>query len=324
MRLFLLNIFLAAFCLAGSLWYNSTFTHKLKFDSHPLTITEKTESDIINIPLIRAGKLLLIEAKIDDKIGNLVFDTGSAGLVLNSTYFRDYVKTENPVSQGITGPVGSTHCITTDSISFGDLLYRNVRADLVDLGHIENSRGIRVYGLIGFSHLRSYEVIIDVQNSQLTLIKVDRKGNKLNNSDFTFKPDIVESIEESNNIVFFTGKVAGKPVKFCLDTGAEISSISTSLPRSILNTISITRRTSLMGTGAVRRDVLFGIINDFKLGGKSYDGMETIITNLSSLESVYNKQFGGVVGYEFLSKGIVSINIRKKQMGICYYKTEDK
>ncbi len=324
MRLFLLNIFLAAFCLAGSLWYSFKYNHELKFGFQPVSITETTESDIINIPLIRVGKLLLIEAKIDDKIGNLVFDTGSAGLVLNSTYFRDYVKTENSVSQGITGSIGSTHSITTDSICFGDLLYRNVRADLVDLGHIENSRGIRVYGLIGFSHLRNYEVIIDIQNSQLTLIRVDRKGNKLNNSDFSFKPDVVESIEESNNIVFFTGKVAGKPVKFCLDTGAEISSISTSLPRNILNTISITRRTSLMGAGAVRRDVLFGIINDFKLGSKSYDGMETIITNLSSLESVYNKQFGGVVGYEFLSKGIVSINIRKKQMGICYYNTEEK
>ncbi|HNV52259.1 MAG TPA: hypothetical protein PKM28_05180, partial [Tenuifilaceae bacterium] len=66
MRLFLLNIFLATFCLAGSLWYNSIFTHKLEFESHPITITEITESDIINIPLIRVGKLLLIEAKIDD------------------------------------------------------------------------------------------------------------------------------------------------------------------------------------------------------------------------------------------------------------------
>lgn len=325
MSLFQLDIYMAALCIAGTLWYNSTFTYKPEFCSQQITITETIESDVIHIPLIRAGKLLLIEAKIDDKIGNFIFDTGSAGLVLNSTYFRDYVKTFNSISQGITGSIGSTHSITIDSICFGDLIYRNERTDLVDLSHIENSRGIRVYGLIGFSHLRNFEVVIDIQNSQLTLFRVDRKGNKMNkNDEHLFKPDIVETIEESNNVVFFTGHIAGKPVKLCFDTGAEISSISNSLPRSILSTISITRRKSLIGASAVRRDVLFGIINDFKLGSKSYYGMEAIITNLSSLESVYDKKFGGIVGYDFLSKGIVSINIRKKQMGICYYNTEEE
>jgi len=50
----------------------------------------------ITIPLKRAGRLFLIEATIDDQEGNLVFDTGSSGLVLNKTYFRKYTASEKP------------------------------------------------------------------------------------------------------------------------------------------------------------------------------------------------------------------------------------
>lgn len=324
MRLMLLNIFLAVFCFVVSFWFKSEQIQSIRFGSFSDSTATNNENNIINIPLIRAGKLLLIEAKIDNQIGNLVFDTGSEGIVLNSTYFRDYGKRESSASNGITGSLGIIYRVSTDSICFGGMQFRKVSADLVDLGHIENSRGIKVYGLIGFNYFRNFEIVIDVQRSQLSLIKVDRKGKRLSSSNCTFKPDIVVPIDESNNVVFFTAQLAGKPVKFCFDTGAEITTISTALPQNILSTISITRRTNLMGAGSVRREVLFGVINDFKLKDRNYDGMETVITNLSSLENVYGKKFGGVVGYEFLCKGIVSINIRKKEMGICYYNTEEK
>lgn len=281
------------------------------------------ETNVINIPLIRAGKLLLIEAKIDDQIGNLVFDTGAEGIVLNSTYFRDYVKNESHPSQGVNGFVGTVENITVDNIDIGDLAFRSIRADLIELGHIENSKGIKILGLFGFNYLRNYEVVIDVNNSQLTLIKLDKKGNRIANNKELFKADKIEPISESHNIVFFSGEIANNKVKFCLDTGAEISSISSSLPKGILNTISITRRIKLMGAGSTKREVLYGIINDFKFSNINCSGMETILTNLSSLETVYSTQFGGVVGFDFLKQGVFSINIRKKQMGICITNTEE-
>lgn len=52
------------------------------------------KTDSVVIPLKRAGRLLLIDARVEDQTGNLVFDSGANGLVLNSTYFRDHVGTE--------------------------------------------------------------------------------------------------------------------------------------------------------------------------------------------------------------------------------------
>lgn len=312
-----------AYMLIFSLLISISIPQGIRFESKKNIVNKSEENLIVNIPLIRAGKLLLIEAKIDDQIGNLVFDTGAEGIVLNSTYFRDYVKNESHSSQGVNGSVGSVQNITVDSIDIGDLSFRGIRADLIELGHIENSKGIKILGLFGFRYLRDYEVVIDVNQNQLTLIKVDKKGNRLSNDGRLFIPQKVEPISESNNIVFFTGLMAKRKIKFCLDTGAEISSISSNLSKEILSTVSITRRTKLMGAGSTKKEVLFGVMNEFRFADKDYSGMETILTNLSSLETVYNTQFGGIVGFDFLKKGVFSINIRKKQMGICFTNTKE-
>ena len=49
------------------------------------------ESDSLIIPLRRVGRLFLLEAQVDDQIGNLIFDTGAMGLVLNKIYFRNHL-----------------------------------------------------------------------------------------------------------------------------------------------------------------------------------------------------------------------------------------
>jgi hypothetical protein len=61
-------------------------------------------TDSVNIPLKRAGNLLLIETVIDGVQGHLIFDSGAAAqLVLNKTYFRDRRKTGSRTTRGITG-----------------------------------------------------------------------------------------------------------------------------------------------------------------------------------------------------------------------------
>ncbi|NQX92801.1 MAG: hypothetical protein HRT74_11885 [Flavobacteriales bacterium] len=51
--------------------------------------------ETVDLPLIRAGKLLLIEAEVDGVKGNFIFDTGAPYLVLNETYFRNVVKLDS-------------------------------------------------------------------------------------------------------------------------------------------------------------------------------------------------------------------------------------
>jgi len=281
-------------------------------------------ADSVVIPLKRAGRLFLIEANVDNETGNLVFDTGANGLVLNSTYFRNHVKSGETTSSGITGSVGTVEQITISKIVIADLTYTKLRADVANLGHIENRRGVKILGLIGFSMLRNFEIVIDAKNSVLKLFRIDKTGKKLKSSLPEFNADHIQKIEGNTNILFLKGKISGKILNFCFDTGAETNAICSDCNRSIMNTLTITRRSGLSGAGKASSEVLFGRMNDFAIGNKQIPDMETIITNLDALSEAYGTHIDGMLGYSFLEQGIICINFTRKQFGIRFTKREEK
>jgi predicted aspartyl protease len=282
------------------------------------------KADSVVIPLKRAGRLLLIEAKVDNEVGNLVFDTGANGVVFNSTYFRNHVKSGGSSSNGITGSVGSIEQVTIDKIEFADLTYKKMRADMANLGHIENRRGVKILGLIGFSMIRDFEIVIDTQNNQLKLFRIDKTGNRISHAPTNFKPDHYQKINNNSNILFLQGKIGGKNLNFCFDTGAETNVVNSYSTKNILNTLTITRRSGLKGAGSAGSEVLFGRMNDFSIGNQQINGMETIISNLDALSEAYGTKIDGMLGFNFMEQGIVCINFAKKQFGIQFTKGEVK
>ncbi|HWS00739.1 MAG TPA: hypothetical protein VN249_09005, partial [Prolixibacteraceae bacterium] len=180
-----------------------------------------TTLDSVVIPLKRAGRLLLVEAVVDNETGNLVFDTGANGLVFNSTYFRNHLKSGGPNSNGITGAIGAVEQITIDKIEFAGLTYKKIRADMTNLGHIENRRGVKILGLFGFNMIRNFEIQLDTKRNQLRLYRIDKSGNRVKSETSETKQSYSQSIKSNTNILILQGKIGGKILNFCLDTGAE-------------------------------------------------------------------------------------------------------
>ncbi|MDP4208475.1 MAG: pepsin/retropepsin-like aspartic protease family protein [Bacteroidota bacterium] len=279
--------------------------------------------DSITIPLKRAGRLFLIEAIIDDEAGNLIFDTGATGLVLNKSYFRNHTVVDQQSSNGITGSVEKVENINIEQIKVSDLLFKNISANLANLGHIENRRGIKVLGLFGFDLIRDYEIIINSKNNQLTLHCIDKKGNRTGLISKNFNASYSQKIETLNNIVFIKGNIGGKTLRFCFDTGAETNAVSNLANKHVLNTIAINRKTDLHGAGSAKSEVLFGVMNDFTLGNTRLNNMETIVTNLEHLNEAYGMHIDGMLGYNFVTKGILCINFKKKLLGVSFPKTSE-
>jgi predicted aspartyl protease len=281
-----------------------------------------SKPDSVVIPLKRAGRLFFVDAVIDGESGNLVFDTGATGWVLNRTYFRKHVVSGNQVSSGITGEVDRVEKITVDTIKIPGFTFKGEDASLANLGHIENRRGFKVLGLFGFEKLKNFEVIIDFNNNELRLNPVNKMGNRTDFAATAFRPDCTQKIEISSGIVFVKGAIGGKTLRFCLDTGAETNAISSDAPKSVLTTITITRTMKLSGAGSGSSEVIYGKMNDFMLGDTSLPGMQTIITYLDHLNRAYGLHIDGVLGYDFLMKGTFCINFATKQMGISFIKTK--
>ena len=150
----------------------------------------------VTIPLKRVGRLLLLEGTVDDVIGNFILDTGSSGLVLNKTYFRNYMIIDDEEGGGVTGSTGVIARINVKRLIVSGLIYTNISADITPLGHLENRRGVKILGLFGMSLLKNLEIVIDSRNNELQLYKLDKNGNRVGNPSEEVKYDITHKIEQ--------------------------------------------------------------------------------------------------------------------------------
>lgn len=289
-----------------------------------LAIHEPSLPDSIIIPLKRSGRLFFLEATIDGITGNLVFDTGAMGLVLNKTYFRDYVKDHLPASGGVTGLVSDVSRVFVDRIQISDLTFEHAMANMVDLSHIENKRGLKVLGLLGLDNLKSFEVIIDLNHEVLQLYPVDKKGQRLSGENAPFRSDYQQEMDIVGGVVFVKILIAGKTLRFCLDSAAETNALNKDAPKAVMETFSITRTLLLKGAGSQTKEVFLGNFNDISIGEIPLHPMTAILSNLDQLGSSYNVNLDGILGFDFFVKGIIRLNFFRKEMAVQFYQTEVK
>jgi predicted aspartyl protease len=279
------------------------------------------ELESVVIPLKRIGRLFMIEAKIDNITGNFLFDTGSAHLVLNSTYFRKYMMTTEGEGTGITGSTGAVQQTRIDKMDVAGMLYRNLTADVTDLGHIENRRGVKVLGLFGLSMLKGMEIVIDINHNELRLYRLDKTGNRISTQRNEFRADVTEKVSLFHNVLFVKATIGGKLLDFCLDTGAESNVLNSYASKKVLSTVTIMRRSDMMGVGTGEAEVLLGKLNDFNMGQHAFANMQTIIASLDELSASYGYPIDGMLGYDFFEKGEVCINLVKNEMKISFTAT---
>jgi hypothetical protein len=270
------------------------------------------------IPFNRAGNLIIIKAKADSIEGNFIFDTGAPGLVLNLTYFRHYQLTPADDRGSIAGFISTAHETIINNFSFGEETYTRQQADLVNLGHIEDRKGIKIIGLIGVSFFRQAELIIDYENSVILLRspatkKTDNYKHPMlkDTASYTIVP--IEIVE--NKIVAYT-KLAGRKLKFIIDTGAEANVLDTRLPNKVFENVTISRRTSISGTGAKKIEALYGNLKNMKIGEMPLGDLPVIVTNLENACITNMCCVDGLLGFDFLSLHKIGFNFAKYEMYI--------
>jgi len=272
------------------------------------------------IPLKKVGRLLLLEAIIDGQIGNFILDTGSTSLVLNQTYFRNYMPIDEVAGGGITGSTGKAYRVRVKNLKLSDFTYENLYAEVTNLGHIENRRGVQVFGLFGMNMIKNMEIMIDSRNNELQLYRIDKAGNRLKSPGSKIVYDITGRVDEHGNMISVAVEIGDKTLDFCLDTGAESNVLDISCSKNVLNTVTILRRSSLQGSGSANQEVLFGEINDLRIQGTRIGKMNVILTNLSGLSQKYGYHINGMLGYDFFEKGKIFINLTKHELGIIFNK----
>lgn len=267
------------------------------------------------LPLKRAGNLFLIEARVDSIVGNFILDFGAPYLVLNKTYFRHYPTKGGARASGVGGAAVRVERTHVERLELEILYFENLPADLADLGGIENRRGVKILGLLGLDLFLDLAVTIDPLQDALTLQRLDGEGNPLDPDGLDHRaPQMQTPIKVRDNSIFLTGRVGGKKVQFMLDTGAEMNVLDNDNPSKVLDAMRIERRIPLHGSAGGRTEALAGTLPELVLGGRIFPGGKTIITDLDRLGKAVSGGVQGMLGYAFLSQGVVRLNFQRRTL----------
>lgn len=265
----------------------------------------KADTPSCTIPFTRAGKLILLKGRAENTEGNFVLDTGAPYLVLNSTYFRDLepIPNQEETQRGINGENGLSQKAMLKQFRLGSFTYFKVETDLLNLGGIENARGIKILGLLGVSLFKECELVIDYEKNLIYLHHINRKEKK------TYRHPMLSNPQEydehpftlRDNRIIIETKLAKRKLQFVVDHAAESNIIDSRLPGSVLDSVQINGRILLSGAGARKVEAITGEMSGFTLGGMPLKTLPVIITTLENSCFGNDACINGVLGYDFLS-----------------------
>jgi Aspartyl protease len=284
-----------------------------------LNIASVADSSTFIVPFSRAGNLILVQAKADTTEGNFILDTGCPHLVLNLTYFRNYPTHNNDEERnGITGAEFAASQTTVASFSFGAARYYSMQADLANLGNIENSKGVKILGLIGMELLNKFEMIIDYEKNLIYLHRISRKEassyrHEMLRDESAFN---VVPITITDSRIMIQTVLAGKKIKLIIDSGAETNLLDSRLPDKIFENVSITGRSILSGAGNTKIEVLRGDLKTLMIGTQAIESLPVLITNLEKTCFSYGGCVDGILGFDFLSLKKIGFNFVTNKMYI--------
>ena len=262
----------------------------------------------ISIPLRMSGNLMLIEADVDGVSGFFIFDTGAPYLVLNNTYFRDYPHEDEYVALGINNIEVDIFRTRVQQLKIRNLVYEKLEADVADLSHLENSRGVKILGLLGTNLFTDFVIGINISEQYLIIHSP---------SDFSKEKQPAYNVipfRLKDNIILISGSMSEVPLNFVFDTGAEINVLDHDLPDKAYQPFIIQRRNKLSGSVGNTIEVFAGITQSTKIGSFLVLQMKTIMTNLEGIEKVYDVEVDGIIGYEFLVKVPVIVDFSAKEI----------
>ncbi|MVN22895.1 pepsin/retropepsin-like aspartic protease family protein [Mucilaginibacter arboris] len=275
---------------------------------------------VLAIPIKRAGNLIIVEAQLDSVGGNFVLDTGAPYLILNSTYFRGLPKIKEQESGGINGRSSNTFTAIVHNLSLGfDLHYDRLVADVTDLSGIENSKQIKILGLLGTRLFAKLAITVDISKNLLYIHKLDKNGDILPGEKVFDKPDVKTTFKCMNDVMFIKGNVNDKSIWFAFDTGAETNMLDLHVSKKIIKSLQVINRNNVLGVGGKSYEIIYASFNKLNIDGYTFPNNRVLVSNLENIGKFYGYTFDGILGYDFFARGIFTINFAKKEFEMYIY-----
>lgn len=271
---------------------------------------------ITDIPFTQlTGGIIIVRTTLDnfsDSL-NFVLDTGSGGISLDSgtcDYYKLPLVPSDRIVRGIAG-MKNVFFANNHTLHLPGLTVPNLDFHINDYEILSSAYGMRIDGIMGYSFLRRYIVVIDYDEQVIKVYipgtyKYPRGGHLLK-PQFSTLPMQMAFVRDNNNVLG----------KFYLDTGAGLCLL---MNDDFAEDSAIFRKkrkmflTQAEGLGG-KTDMQLSVVRELKIGPYRFHNVPSYIFNDDFNVTNY-PVLGGLIGNDILRRFNVILNYPQQEVYI--------
>ena len=247
------------------------FTIQVKVMEDEEASVIKPKNKRISIPFFLVGKLIAVEALLDNVERVFIFDSVSPKVILNNNYTvtGDSLNQKKISStKGVGGSISGLDINRIGKLDFSGLIMENQEILTLDFSNIEKKqRGIQIGGLIGHELIKDYDLLIDYKSQELILIVPEQyeeyKKQYLFNSKLTVVP-----FQMTSHLPLVQARIGNNDYTFALDTGAEANLIDVKFFQRVSGELKKIKKTRSQDWIKTPRRSTQGSLKSYLLEGK--------------------------------------------------------
>jgi hypothetical protein len=249
--------------------------------------------------------LLFVRARVNDRAGFFLFDTGSSGLLLNKKYFSSDLRNAMPgvtsTVHGIKPQLGS-HAVS--SFQWGELRAEGIRGQLHDFSVMEVPAITPLLGAVGHEQMKKCAIVFDWRGRRIDVRAAD--GNSTGPSG----PKAVVPFTYFLHAPAFPVKIGDRACRMIFDSGAQINLLPNlnGIEGHFRKVEAVTRISD--GGEAGKVTALLGLVDETIIGGVRYRDFPYAVYEVPYLDGQ------GILGSPLIQKGQLEINFPKKTISL--------
>lgn len=245
------------------------------------------------------NNLPVVQATVDGRSGNFLFDTGAEMTLLNQQHFKG-IPSATPAGAGATGKLENASSYRVARFDWHGVSFRDADLTAVDLDHL-SPNGPPLLGLIGADLLMHYAVTLDYPKRKIILrVPTKQKPNT---------PPLKLPFVLQGHLPVVRANIAGETYNLTIDSGAGVNMLAEECFTSVKTQLANPFTTNLGGASSQAKAVKGGTIKQITLGKNvRLVDMVTIFTVIGPLANSKPTPIDGILGYEFLRQYQVTIN----------------
>ncbi|HWB27093.1 MAG TPA: aspartyl protease family protein [Chitinophagaceae bacterium] len=264
---------------------------------------------------VLTGGVVIVKAKLDDfkDTLNFVFDTGSGGISLDSTTSADLHLKEvlsDKIVRGIAG-IKNVSFTYGHTLHFPGLDVKNLDFHINDYDLLTSAYGLRIDGIMGYSFLRRYIVMMDYDTASMKIFSPGRlkypRGGYILKPQFSTLPMQPLTIRDNTTV----------NDRFYFDTGAGLCML---LNDDMVQDSSLFKRkrkmypTQAEGLGG-KKQVYLSVLKEVRLGPYRFRNIPVYIFHDEFNVTMY-PTLGGLIGNDILRRFNVTLNYPAQEIYI--------